>query len=88
MAKNLKNISDELSQNDLIIQLILSNIPTLTRGDTYFVEDLMGADVWGNLGNGMHIGIGGVVRKLVKAKLLPLTYLGKTSSNKNFYRLD
>lgn len=88
MTKTVTNKPDDLTKNDLIIQAILGNIPSLTRGDVYLAKDLMGPDVWNNLDNGMHIGIGGVVRQLVEARLLPLTYLGKTSSNKNIYRLD
>ena len=61
-----KSTPDELSQNDLIIQTILSNIPALTRGDVYFAKDLMGSDVWETLSTGMRIGLGGVVYKLVK----------------------
>ena len=88
MTQILKNKHDELSQNELIVQTILSNIPALTRGNVYLVKDLMGSDVWETLSKGMRIGIGGVVSQLVESRLLPLTYAGKTNSNKRLYRLD
>ncbi len=88
MIENVKNKNDESSQNDLITQLILSNIPTLTRGDIYLAKDLIGLAVWETLSKGMRIGLGSVIFELVENRLLPLTYVGKSKSNKCMYRLD
>lgn len=87
MTQILKNEPDELSQDALIVQTILGNIPRLVRDQGLFAEDLMGRDAWKTFSKGMRIVIGGVIYRLVESKLLPLTYVGKTSSNKNIYRL-
>lgn len=49
MTQILKNKSDDLPLNDLIVQTILSNIPALARGKDYLAKDLMGSDVWATL---------------------------------------
>jgi hypothetical protein len=85
-TNNNKTTSDELSQHDLIIQTILKNIPALARGNIYLVKDLIGSVVWKTLSKGMRIDIGVVVSQKVESRLLPLTYAGKTSSNKRLYR--
>jgi hypothetical protein len=80
--------SDILALNDLIVKIILSNLPTLTRGNAYLAKELMGLDAWLSLDNGMRVGVGGLISKLVRSRLLPLTYAGKTSCNKNLYWVD
>jgi hypothetical protein len=87
MTENVKNKTDELSQNDLITQLILSNVPTLTSGDVYLAKDLIGLAVWETLSKGMRISLGSVIFELVENRLLPLTYVGNSKSNKCMYRL-
>lgn len=87
MTENVKNKTDELSQNDLITQLILSNVPTLTSGDVYLAKDLIGLAVWETLSKGMRISLGSVIFELVENRLLPLTYIGNSKSNKCMYRL-
>ena len=88
MTQILKNKSDDLPLNDLIVQTILSNIPALARGKDYLAKDLMGSDVWATLSKGMRIDIGGVICQLVKSRLLPLTDAGKRGDNKRIYRLN
>ncbi len=88
MTQILKNKSDEPSQSDLVIKTIMSNIPALVRGNDYLAQDLIGPDVWATFSKGMRIGLGSVVYELVENKLLPLTFAGKTKSNKCRYRLN
>lgn len=88
MTQILKNEPDEVSQDELVVQTILGNIPRLARDQDLLAEDLIGRDVWKTFTTGMRIFLGGVVYRLVERKLLPIIYVGKTSSNKNIYRLN
>jgi|GEM_PF-2575509 len=85
MTKNVESKPDNSQLNDLIVETNLSNISGLDRDRIHDVKGLIGSELWATFDNGIRRQIGGVVYKLVEHSLLPLTYAGKTSSNKHTY---
>lgn len=80
-----KSTTDNLAIEKLIVEFITINIPRLNRSKKHSAEDLIGSDIWETLEIGVRHEIGEVIYELVKCRSLPITYAGKTSSNKHTY---
>ena len=88
MTQNLKNKPVVQSQDDLVIQMVMNNIPELVRGKDYLAKDLIGKNVWSTHSTGSRIALGTVISDLAENRHLPIIFAGKTTSNKNLYQLE
>lgn len=88
MTQIVKNKPIEPSQQDLVMQMVMSNIPALAPGNDYLAQDLIGKDAWTAFSTGSRIALGTVISELVENRRLPITFAGKTKSNKCLYQLD
>jgi hypothetical protein len=77
---------------DAIIKMHVENgIKKMKNGELYTLKQILSLTIEGslywNLKMGLHTSIGLVVAEMVRINLLPITFAGKTSCNKNLYKL-
>lgn len=73
--------------SNFVSEKILSIVPTLTHDQKYLACHLIGSVDWEKLDNNARREVGAIIFSMVKKATLPLSYAGKTSSNKHTYWL-
>ena len=72
---------------DNLVDAVISNLPTLAHGESYTLEQLVGEEDWNRIPKGRRTNLGQVFKAQALSGVLPVVYVGFTSSNKSLYEL-
>ena len=73
---------------DDLVDAVNSNLPALNQGESYTLEHLVGEDYWSAIPKGPRTQLGQAFKALAISGVLPVDYVGSTSSNKSLYELN
>ena len=73
---------------DRINRRVIERFPLLPPTMKLVLKDICGRDFWNRLDTGEQIDAGSWMRHMVRTKMVPFEFAGKTSSNSNLYRLE
>ena len=70
-----------------LIDAVSTNLPSLSPTKLYLLEELAGEEYWHAIPKGLRTNLGQDFKALAISGELPVTYAGRTSSNKALYQL-
>jgi hypothetical protein len=69
------------------VDAVISNLPTLTHGELYSLEQLVGEENWDRIPKGRRTNLGQAFKALAIGETLPVSFVRSNSSNKSLYEL-
>lgn len=70
-----------------VIRTVNSNLPNLVHGEIYSLEDLVGKKYWNTIPKKQRTHLGHAFKTLATSGDLPVSFTGRSSSNKALYEL-
>ena len=70
-----------------VVNAVNANLPNLTQGKLYSLEQLVGEQYWGTIPKGRRTSLGQAFKAHATSGTLRVHYVDRSSSNKSMYEL-